>query len=423
MTSNYIYGRHSLKTAIGIPTLIFIIVTGSVSAGTLTNDGSSLRTVVVGGATTSTYTYTFTPSISNLINISYAPAYINWTWTDPSDIIFARVMVYINGIFKTNVSKGIQYYNATSLIPNTTYTISTHSVDTSDNINKTWVNHTARTARDSVPPASITNLKNISYAQNYIKWTWTDPSNADFTRVMIYINGIFRTNVPKGIQYYNATSLLPNTVYTISTHTMDTSGNINKTWINHTAITARDAIPPASITNLKNISYAQNYIKWTWTDPSNADFTKVMIYINGVFRTNVPKGVKYYNATGLIPNTAYTISTHTMDTSGNINKTWINHTARTARDAIPPASITNLKNISYARNYIKWTWTDPSNADFTRVMIYINGIFKTNVSKGVKFYNSTSLVPNTAYTISTHTVDTSGNINITWRNHTARTAR
>ncbi len=327
MTSNYIYGRHSLKTSIGILTLIFIIVTGSVSA--LSNDESSLRTVVVGGAATSTYTYT--PSISNLTNISYAPSYINWTWTDPSDTIFARVMVYINGVFKTNVSKGIQYYKAISLIPNTAYTISTHSVDTSGNINKTWVNHTARTARDAIPPASITNLKNVSYSQNYIKWTWTDPSNADFARVMVYINGVFKTNVPKGVRYYNATGLVPNVAYTISTRTVDTSGNINKTWINHTARTAKDAIPPASITNLKNVSYARNYIKWTWTDPSNADFARVMVYINGVFKTNVPKGVRYYNATGLMPDTAYTISTHTMDTSGNINITWRNHTARTAR--------------------------------------------------------------------------------------------
>jgi len=309
------------------------------------------------------------------------------------------------------------------LIPNTTSTISTHAMQTSGNINETWKNHTANTTKDTIPPASITNMKNISYAWDYIKWNWTDSSNVDFARVMVYINGKFKINVSKGVKYYNATNLIPNTTYTISTHTVDTSGNINKTWKNHTANTAKDAIPPVSITNMKNISYAWDYIKWNWTDSSNVDFARVMVYINGKFKINVSKGVKYYNATNLIPNTRYTISIHTVDTSGNINKTWKNHTANTAKDAIPPVSITNMKNISYAWDYIKWNWTDSSNVDFARVMVYINGKFKINVSKGVKYYNATNLIPNTRYTISTHTVDTSGNINKSWKNHTANTAK
>jgi len=95
-------------------------------------------------------------------------------------------------------------------------------------------------------------------------------------------------------------------------------------------VAQRDAAPPAGINSLRNITYVQGYIKWSWNDPADADFAKVMVYINSIFRTNVTKGVRFYNATGLTPNTAYTISTHTVDASGNINKTWINHTARTA---------------------------------------------------------------------------------------------
>ncbi len=96
----------------------------------------------------------------------------------------------------------------------------------------------------------------------------------------------------------------------------------NPIWIN---------TPPESISGLKNITYKPNYINWTWKDPSDLDLAKVMIYINGMFKKNVPKGVRYYNATNLNANTLYEISTHTVDTSGNINKTWMNHTARTAR--------------------------------------------------------------------------------------------
>ncbi len=91
-----------------------------------------------------------------------------------------------------------------------------------------------------------------------------------------------------------------------------------------------NAVPPKSITNLTNRSYARNYIRWTWTDPTDYDFLRVIVYIDGKFRTNVSKGVRFYNATGLLPNTSHTISTRTVDIFGNINQSWVNHTARTA---------------------------------------------------------------------------------------------
>ncbi len=90
-----------------------------------------------------------------------------------------------------------------------------------------------------------------------------------------------------------------------------------------------DTTPPASITNLHNISYAHNYMNWTWTDPSDADFLKVIIYLDGSFQINFSKGVQYYNATGLTAGSTHTIATRTVDSAGNINQTWVNHTATT----------------------------------------------------------------------------------------------
>ncbi len=277
---------------------------------------------------------------------------------------------------------------------------------------------------------SVTDLKNVSYAPNYIKWTWKDPTDNNFSRVMIYINGAFKTNVTKGIENYNATNLKQNTDYSIGTRTVDKKGNISSEWKNDSARTLAnitDKVPPSSITGLKNVTYAPNYIKWTWNDPSSTDFAKVMIYINGAFETNVTKGVEDYNATGLNVSTSYTIGTHTVDTSGNINNTWVNNSAKTApknstNDTIPPSSITDLKNVTYAPNFIKWTWNDPSSTDFAKVMIYINGEFRTNVTNGIENYNATDLNEGTEYTIGTHAVDDSGNINNTWVNKSAKTS-
>lgn len=106
--------------------------------------------------------------------------------------------------------------------------------------------------------------------------------------------------------------------------------------------TPKDKLPPTSITQLKNITYKRNYINWTWKDPKDLDFSKVMVYINGVFKTNVSKGKQYYNATGLLPDRTYKISTHTVDTGGNVNMTWKNHTARTAGYSVPPIAPSDL---------------------------------------------------------------------------------
>ncbi len=94
-----------------------------------------------------------------------------------------------------------------------------------------------------------------------------------------------------------------------------------------------------------------------------------------------------------------------------------------AKDKIPPKSVRNLKNVTYARNYINWTWKDPKDIDFKKVMVFIDSKFKKNVSKGKRFYNATDFKPNTRHTISTWTVDMNGNINKTWTNHSAWTAK
>jgi len=54
-----------------------------------------------------------------------------------------------------------------------------------------------------------------------------------------------------------------------------------------------------------------------------------MLYINGTFITSVYSPQNFYNITGLSPNTSYKLGTHTVDTSGNVNQTWVNKTTRT----------------------------------------------------------------------------------------------
>jgi hypothetical protein len=99
--------------------------------------------------------------------------------------------------------------------------------------------HDAEPPADTTPPAGVTALINSTYEKTFINWTWSDPLDADFSKVMVYLDGGFKTNITKGAQYYNAAGLSPDTVYTISTHTVDTSGNVNQdTYLNESDLDA-----------------------------------------------------------------------------------------------------------------------------------------------------------------------------------------
>jgi hypothetical protein len=89
----------------------------------------------------------------------------------------------------------------------------------------------------------------------------------------------------------------------------------------------RDTVPPSTIESLANQSSGKTWGYWNWTNPTDDDFDHVEIWINGTFRENVT--VNNYMATGLDGETWYEIQTRTVDYSGNVNKTWVNDTAKT----------------------------------------------------------------------------------------------
>ncbi|HIE00535.1 MAG TPA: hypothetical protein EYP59_09630 [Thiotrichaceae bacterium] len=93
---------------------------------------------------------------------------------------------------------------------------------------------TIESAPDTLPPASISDLQNITGA-TWINWTWTNPLDYDFNHTMVYLNGSWQINTSNS--YFNATNLSSGTTYEIATHTGDTNGNVNHTRVNQTTIT------------------------------------------------------------------------------------------------------------------------------------------------------------------------------------------
>jgi len=167
---------------------------------------------------------------------------------------------------------------------------------------------------------SATSFTIGAYSYNSIvnaTLNWTNSTGA-FLLPMILSGG---SNLSAS---YSFTGLLEYN-YTYSVSGNFSNGNNDTTPIVWTYV---ELTPPASITNLQNVTTATTS-NWTWTDPADADFDHVEVWLNGSFDSNISAGNQSFNATGLTPITEYIFSTRTVDTVGNINQTWVNQTTRT----------------------------------------------------------------------------------------------
>ena len=247
------------------------------------------------------------------------------------------------------------------------------------------------TVPDTTAPASVIGLNEVSVGSSWINWAWTNPTDEDFNHTTVYIDGIFVENTSTG--YYNLTGLDEGTAHTISTKTVDTSGNINSTWANDSASTTSptDIIPPASITNLGEADVDSDWIRWTWTNPADVDFSHVMVYLNGTFIANTTdSSISYYNATGLSEGATYTIGIQTVDSSGNINSTTVSDSAITRNYPV----VSGVSGTNITKTSITLTWA--ASDDTTTVQISRNDVVIGNVT-GTTSYVDGSLTSGTTY--------------------------
>ncbi|WP_340818843.1 NosD domain-containing protein [Methanolobus sp. WCC4] len=176
-------------------------------------------------------------SVSSLAESDVGPTWINWSWTNPSSSNFNHSMVYLDGVFKANVST--EHFNVTGLSDSTSYEIGIRTVDQSSNINTTWVNDTATTL-DGTAPASVTGLSEADVGYTWINWSWTNPSDVDFDHCDIYIDGNYFKTVTS--ECFNATGISQGTVCEIGIMTVDSSGNVNTTLITDSAKTDEQVV-------------------------------------------------------------------------------------------------------------------------------------------------------------------------------------
>jgi PKD repeat protein len=117
--------------------------------------------------------------------------------------------------------------------------------------------------------------------------------------------------------------------FDVSLQVTNTGGSDTMTKTGYITVTT-DITPPDSITNLTGTPTSScDGIVWTWTDPTTADFSHILAWLNGVAVGNVSKGVQRITLSGLGANTTYQVSSKTVDTHGNVNATFVNASATT----------------------------------------------------------------------------------------------
>lgn len=222
---------------------------------------------------------------------------------------------------------------------------------------------------DLTPAASVTKLKLGESGSTWIRWTWTNPSDSDFSHVMVYIDGAFVTTTSNN--YYELTGLTEGSTHTIGLQTVDTTGNINSDIVNDEATTST-TLP--EITNVKAEDITTSSITLVWK--ASSDTTRVEIFRDTTLLRDVSStsyvdsgldsGTSYsyklipYNSNGLKGN-AVNVN---LKTSSSIKDEENPTTPTPPRSEVPPENPANVAVKDVAREYL----TQNSNAlyEFSR---------------------------------------------------------
>lgn len=338
----------------------------------------------------------------------------NTTWQDNEDIYLTWIEHNFTGSF-ANASMSrlgdVSYFNYGVLAAGS-YSWKTYANDSAGNINNTmpWQSYIVNKAS-----SQLTLLLNSTSAN----FTVNNSGTANITAIVVAGEG----NVSI---YENGISLVNGTNRVTIIRSYSAIGDYNITAVyaatqNYTAssttyyVNVKDTIPPGPVTNLRETANSTSWILWNWTNPADADFHHVEVWIDGEFKLNTTN--QYYNASGLLASTQYEIQIRAVDNRSPANiGSFVNDTAWTqaSSDTTPPA-ITNVQNTSITDSSATISWSTDEIAD---------SIVKYGTSPGVYTYTFTnftltmghvailtSLLSGTPYYYVVNSSDSNGNSN------------
>lgn len=187
------------------------------------------------------------------------------------------------------------------------------------------------TACDTLSNCASTETRNITVDNTPTSIIIYSPLNQTYNNMTQLVNVSTADPATIWLSFNNSNQSYSSPMYstfsegsnTLTVYAMDLAGNLNSTSVKFSI----DTTPPASISNLKNISAGETWIYWNWTNPMDSDFNSSIIFIDEINVANVSG--KSYNSTGLSSGSEHFIAIWTKDNLGNINCTNINLSAFT----------------------------------------------------------------------------------------------
>lgn len=339
------------------------------------------------------------------------------SWTNPSDPDFATSNLYLNGTLIDSTTGTSFVFEG--LTPETNYVLQVKTVDATGNISTgKYVMTKTRAEVDTTPPAEVSNLEVSEATENSLEISWDNPSDTDYDHANVYVEGNFAESVTGSV--YVAMGLAPNTTYTFVVRTVDAEGNesVGRTITGTTSTVVQppvDNTAPAEVSDLTVVEEAITSVEVSWTNPSDADFAKAYLFVDGVKVDETTEESYVFN--GLAPDTSYLVEVKTVDTKGNVSS-GASLTVQTKQEPVvtPPVDVTAPGDVSSLEvaettvSTIRVRWVNPLDVDYAKANVYLNGNLVSDTTNS--FYEFAGLTEDTAYTIVVKTVDASGNESI-----------
>lgn len=128
-----------------------------------------------------------------------------------------------------------------------------------------------------------------------------------------------------------------------------------------------NSTPPSEVADLTT-SKTTSTVTLNWQKPSNGDFSKIIIYRDGVKIADNLLG-NTYTDTGLKDKTTYQYKITTVDTSNNESD---GSTVSITTDSLIPSDVTNVKE-THTQNSVKLDWNFPEDGNYSFVRVYRDG--------------------------------------------------
>lgn len=240
----------------------------------------------------------------------------------------------------------------TIVLTNGTYTLTATGTNTAGStsasvtftINTSAGTTTPPNTTDTTPPASIRTLQLTNQTSSSVSWNWTNPTDADFSHVQLFLNTLLIGNITG--TNYTATGLLSNTSYTLAVFTWDNASNRNNTGITSTGTTLAspgvnltNTTLPGPVANLTLTAQTNTSLTWNWINPLHQNFSMTLIYLNNIFQGNTTN--TNYTALNLQPGTTYTLTLLTANASGSTTGQGVSNTANTLATTVVVTPGTN----------------------------------------------------------------------------------